>query len=210
MHLSTRNTSWTRSSVAAPPLAVRSHRSQRATAWSAPDHTVPYGTVLLGWGCSRHFVPGYDRTVPPGLSSFLRALNPGLNGAKLSNLWDDCCLEGVFGPKGQESLAQGLPWETRSNVMSPQGAPGISGGGSQVPRQRAPSRHEQATARRMLMPLQKRQVFLLKSSGPMMFDLILDGMNGFRQLRDAHAESAITLLPAKVVQLSKSLVNPGR
>jgi hypothetical protein len=71
-------------------------------------------------------------------------------------------------------------------------------------------RHEQATARRMLMPLQKRQVFLWKSSGPMMFDLILDGMNGFRQLRDAHAESAITLLPAKVVQLSKSLVNPGR
>jgi hypothetical protein len=56
-------------------------------------------------------------------------------------------------------------------------------------------RHEQATARRMLMPLQKRQVFLLKSSGPMMFDLILDGMNGFWQLRDAHTESAITLLP---------------
>jgi hypothetical protein len=36
------------------------------------------------------------------------------------------------------------------------------------------------------MPLQKRQVFPLKSSGPMMFDLILDGMNGFWQLRDAH------------------------
>ena len=78
---------------------------------------------------------------------------------------------------------------------------------------------EQATARRMgrmgrmgrmLMALQKRQVFLWKSSGPMMFDLILDGMNGFWQLRDAHTESAITLLPAKVVQLSKSLVNPGR
>ena len=67
-------------------------------------------------------------------------------------------------------------------------------------------RHEQATAHRMLMPLQKRQVFLWKSSGPMMFDLILDGMNGFWQLRDAHTESAITLLPAKVVQLSKSLV----
>jgi hypothetical protein len=61
-----------------------------------------------------------------------------------------------------------------------------------------------------VMPLQKRQVFLMKSSGPMMFDLILDGMNGFWQLRDAHTESAITLLPAKVVQLSKSLVNPGR
>ena len=62
----------------------------------------------------------------------------------------------------------------------------------------------------MLMPLQKRQVFPLKSSGPMMFDLILDVMNGFWPLRDAHTESAITLLPAKVVQLSKSLVNPGR
>jgi hypothetical protein len=36
---------------------------------------------------------------------------------------------------------------------------------------------EQATARRMgrmLMRLQKRQVFLWKSSGPMMFDLIFD------------------------------------
>jgi hypothetical protein len=31
-------------------------------------------------------------------------------------------------------------------------------------------RHEQATARRMLVPLRKRQVFLWKSSGPMMFD----------------------------------------
>ena len=55
---------------------------------------------------------------------------------------------------------------------------------------------EQATARRMgrmLMQLQKRQLFLLKSSGPMIFDLILDVMNGFWQLRDAHPESAITL-----------------
>ena len=26
----------------------------------------PYGTALLGWRCPRHFVPGYDRTVPPG------------------------------------------------------------------------------------------------------------------------------------------------
>jgi hypothetical protein len=62
----------------------------------------------------------------------------------------------------------------------------------------------------MLRPLQKRQLFLWKSSGPMMFDLILDGMNGFWQLRDAHTESAITLLSAKVVPLSKSLVNPSR
>jgi hypothetical protein len=32
---------------------------------------------------------------------------------------------------------------------------------------------------RMLMPLQKRQVLLWKSSPPMMFDLILDVINGF-------------------------------
>jgi hypothetical protein len=44
----------------------------------------------------------------------------------------------------------------------------------------------------------------------MMFDLILDVVNGFWHLGDAHTESAITLLPTKVVQLSKSLVDPGR
>ena len=60
------------------------------------------------------------------------------------------------------------------------------------------------------MPLQKHQVFLLKSSDPMVFDLIWHGMNGFWQLGDTHTESAITLLPTKVVQLSKSLMNPGR
>jgi hypothetical protein len=43
-----------------------------------------------------------------------------------------------------------------------------------------------------------------------MFDLILDVMNGFWQLRDAHTESALTPLPTEVVQLSESLVNPGR
>ncbi len=32
---------------------------------AALDHTVPYGTVLSGT-LSRHFVPGYDRVVPPG------------------------------------------------------------------------------------------------------------------------------------------------
>jgi hypothetical protein len=29
-------------------------------------HTVPYGTAPLGWRCTRHFLPGYDRTVPLG------------------------------------------------------------------------------------------------------------------------------------------------
>src|ERR1700722_9803207 len=36
----------------------------------------------------------------------------------------------IFGPTGQQSLAQGLPWETRSIVTSPEGAPGIPGRGS--------------------------------------------------------------------------------
>jgi hypothetical protein len=31
------------------------------------NQTVPYGTALLTSLCPRHFVPGYDRTVPPGL-----------------------------------------------------------------------------------------------------------------------------------------------
>ena len=39
------------------------------------NHTVPYGTAVLDGRRPRHFVPGYDRTVPPGLSPFLRRLN---------------------------------------------------------------------------------------------------------------------------------------
>src|SRR5580700_10140581 len=32
-----------------------------------PARITPYPTGrLLGWRCPRHFVPGYDRTVPPG------------------------------------------------------------------------------------------------------------------------------------------------
>ena len=59
-----------------PFLRKTAHISTRITSGtrSAPDHTVPYGTVPLGWGCSRHFVPGYDRPVPPGLSPFVGAL----------------------------------------------------------------------------------------------------------------------------------------
>ncbi len=34
---------------------------------SSYRHTVPYGTAFAGGGCPRHFVPNYDRTVPPGL-----------------------------------------------------------------------------------------------------------------------------------------------
>jgi hypothetical protein len=34
------------------------------------NQTVPYGTALLGLGCPRHFVPVYDRIVPPDISPF--------------------------------------------------------------------------------------------------------------------------------------------
>ena len=52
---------------------LRSHRALRdcSFGWRCPRHfvpgydrTVPSGTALLGWRCPRHFVPGYDRTVP--------------------------------------------------------------------------------------------------------------------------------------------------
>jgi hypothetical protein len=38
----------------------------RDTDATCTNHPVPYGTALLGWRCPRHFVPAYDRTVPPG------------------------------------------------------------------------------------------------------------------------------------------------
>ena len=40
------------------------------------NHTVPYGTALLGWRCPRHFVPGYDQAVPLG-RNYLRTEVPG-------------------------------------------------------------------------------------------------------------------------------------
>src|ERR1700675_2045437 len=42
------------------------HSNHRIGAHTCANYTVPYGTALLGWRFSRHFVPGYDRTVPPG------------------------------------------------------------------------------------------------------------------------------------------------
>jgi hypothetical protein len=42
------------------------HFNRRIGAHTCTNHTVPYGTALLGGTCPRHFVPGYDRAVPPG------------------------------------------------------------------------------------------------------------------------------------------------
>jgi hypothetical protein len=42
--------------------------NHRIGAHTCTNWTVPYGTALLGWRCPRHFVPGCDRTVPPGHS----------------------------------------------------------------------------------------------------------------------------------------------
>jgi hypothetical protein len=51
----------------------------------ARGHTVPYGTVPFEGRSPRHFVPGYDRAVPPGQKPFAhrRASNyPGAYGWK--------------------------------------------------------------------------------------------------------------------------------
>jgi hypothetical protein len=42
------------------------HSNHRIGAHTCTNQTVPYGTALLGGTCPRHYVPGYDRTVPPG------------------------------------------------------------------------------------------------------------------------------------------------
>ena len=34
------------------------------------NHTVAYGTAILGWRYPRHFAPGYDRAVPLGRNTF--------------------------------------------------------------------------------------------------------------------------------------------
>ena len=53
------------------------HSNHRIGAHTCANHTVPYGTALLGWRRPRHFVPGYDRTVPPGhFATALARSNP--------------------------------------------------------------------------------------------------------------------------------------
>jgi hypothetical protein len=44
----------------------------------------------------------------------------------------------------------------------------------------------------------------------MMFELLLDKMDRFLNLRDTYAERAIALLPGKVAEVWKGLMNPGR
>jgi hypothetical protein len=56
--------------------------------------------------------------------------------------------------------------------------------------------------------LKEGEVFFLKGSCPMMFELLLDVMDRFLNLRDANAECAIALLPSKVSEVC--LMNPSR
>ncbi len=44
----------------------------------------------------------------------------------------------------------------------------------------------------------------------MMFELLLYAMDRFLNLRDTDAERAIALLPSKVSEVRKGLMNPGR
>jgi hypothetical protein len=47
-------------------LRRANHSNHRFGAHTGANQTVPYGTALLRWRGPRHFVPGYDRIVPPG------------------------------------------------------------------------------------------------------------------------------------------------
>jgi hypothetical protein len=50
-------------------LRKANQSNHRIGAHTGANQTVPYGTALLRWRCPRHFVPGYDQTVPPGLEA---------------------------------------------------------------------------------------------------------------------------------------------
>jgi hypothetical protein len=50
-------------------LRKANHSNHRIGAHTGANQTVPYGTALLRPALSRHFVPGYDRIVPPGLGT---------------------------------------------------------------------------------------------------------------------------------------------
>ena len=58
--------------------------------------------------------------------------------------------------------------------------------------------------------LEEGQILFLKGSRPMMFELLLDVIDRFLKLRDTNAERTITLLPGKVSEIWKGLVNPSR
>src|ERR1700694_5107349 len=66
-------------------------------AHTCTNHTVPYGTVLLGWRCPRHFVLGDDHAVPLGRNRFRAealiklALMPTKQVSALGFTWV-CCL----------------------------------------------------------------------------------------------------------------------
>jgi hypothetical protein len=72
------------------------HSNHHIGAHAGTNQTVPYGTALFDGG-PRHFVPSYDRTVPPGqkrspiegprIKLALAEVNPGL------------CFLGRFGPR---------------------------------------------------------------------------------------------------------------
>ena len=59
------------------------------------------------------------------------------------------------------------------------------------------------------MPFEKRQIFVFKGPGSVMFELLFDVLDGFRYLRDSNAKGAVTLLPGKVSQFRKREMYPG-
>ena len=117
-----------------------------------------------------------------------------------------------FVPEGQADSSQARSaWAAMQRGPVPKGRP-KSWSVPQIFVVETEPRHEQATARRMLMPHAASETPGLPVEKFGSDDVRPDfGWNEWLLARrDAHTESAITLLPAKVVQLSKSLVNPGR
>jgi hypothetical protein len=56
-------------------LGKANHSNHRIGTHTGANQTVPYGDGPFEVAVSRHFVPGYDRTVPPGLGvSALRTI----------------------------------------------------------------------------------------------------------------------------------------
>jgi hypothetical protein len=53
-----------------PNFVISILQSPNRSARTCKNQTVPYGTAPFGVARSRHFVPGYDRTVPPGQKPF--------------------------------------------------------------------------------------------------------------------------------------------
>ena len=66
-----------------------------------------------------------------------------------------------------------------------------------------------AGVKRNFVALEECEIFFLEGFGSMMFTLILNVGNDFSNPRIAHRKCSVAILPAKVSELWKLIVNPG-